>query len=402
VPGAGEPEAAGWLDRLLRRNARFVIERRGLAIVGSITIAAIASAGLPWLEVDTNPVNYYAPGAPVAQTARAINQHFGGSTEIAVMLEGDTEDPAVLRKIDALERELRNLPQVGFTMSIAQVVRAMNRAVSEDAPGSDAVPDQREAISQLFLLYSMGGSPEDFERMVDFEKRHALVTARVSSLSTSEIAAVVDRIEAYAARELAGTKVTIGGFGAVFAELVGAIVDGQVSSLLLSFFVVFLLNALGFWSLSAGLWSMVPLAIAVPALFGLMGTFGIELNVVTAMLSSIMIGVGVDYTVHFLWRYREERRGGRSAEQAAQHAVQSVGRGIVFNAVAVVLGFSVLAFSNFQPVQFFGFLVVVSIAGCLLAALVLMPPLVAWADPSFARPKEARAALEGDDRAAAQ
>jgi predicted RND superfamily exporter protein len=112
------------------------------------------------------------------------------------------------------------------------------------------------------------------------------------------------------------------------------------------------------------------------------------------MLSSIMIGVGVDYTVHFLWRYRDERRRGHDPSQAAHQALTTVGRGIVFNAVAVVLGFSVLAFSNFLPVQFFGFLVVVSIAGCMLAAMVLMPPLVVWLDPRFARPRAPDAGKE--------
>jgi predicted RND superfamily exporter protein len=132
---------------------------------------------------------------------------------------------------------------------------------------------------------------------------------------------------------------------------------------------------------------MIPLAIAVPALFGLMGSFGIELNVVTAMLSSIMIGVGVDYTVHFLWRFRDERRNGHEPEQAARLALTTVGRGIVFNALAVVLGFSILAFSNFLPVRFFGFLVVVSIAACMFAAMLLMPPLVVWLNPRFTRPR---------------
>jgi len=99
-----------------------------------------------------------------------------------------------------------------------------------------------------------------------------------------------------------------------------------------------------------------------------------------------MIGVGVDYTVHFLWRFRDERRQGHDPERAAELALTTVGRGIVFNALAVVLGFSILSFSNFLPVQFFGFLVVVSIAACMLAAMVLMPPLVVWLNPRFARP----------------
>jgi predicted RND superfamily exporter protein len=382
-PSAAAGEPVRWIDQLLRRSARFVTARKALVIAASLGLGVLASAGLPWLTVDTNPINYYSPSAPVALTARAINAHFGGSTEISVMLEGDIRDPSVLAKIDGLEAQLRALPQVGFTMSIAQVMRSLNRAVT----GADALPAQRDAVGQLLLLYSLSGNAADLEQMVDFDYRHALITARVNSLSTSEISAVVKQIHEYTGRELGGLGVTVGGFGAVFAELVDAIVDGQVSSLLLSFLVVFLLNALGFWSLAAGAWSMIPLAIAVPALFGLMGTFGIELNIVTAMLSSIMIGVGVDYTVHFLWRYREERQAGHAAEEAAYQALTTVGRGIVFNALAVVVGFSVLALSNFLPVRFFGFLVVVSISACLLAAMVLMPALVVWRDPGFARPK---------------
>ena len=377
------PSESTWLDRGLEKNARFVLRHKRWMVAASVLFTLLASAGLPRLEVDTNPINYYPASAPVAATARAIGDHFGGSTEISVMVEGDIQDPALVGKLDALERELRAMPQVGHTLSIAQIVRTMNRAVT----GADAIPSEREGIAQLFLLYSLGGKPEDFERLVDFDYRHALLTARVRSLSTGQISAVVDRIQAFARRELPGTRVTVGGFGAVFAELVGVIVEGQTSSLILSFVLVFLLNALGFWSLAAGAWSMLPLAIAVPALFGLMGTFGIELNIVTAMLSSIMIGVGVDYTVHFLWRFREERQNGLGPEEAAHAALTSVGRGIVFNALAVVLGFSILFFSNFLPVRFFGFLVTVSISICMLAAMVLMPPLMVSLDPRFARPR---------------
>jgi hydrophobe/amphiphile efflux-3 (HAE3) family protein len=384
-PLSREVEQARWLDRLLLLNARVVTRHKKAVISASLVVGLLASAGLPWLEVDTNPINYYPASAPIAETARAVNASFGGSTEISVMLEGDVLDPQVLRKIDALEAELRALPQVGFTLSIARMLRGMNQALS----GSDALPVDRQAAGQLLLLYSLGGDATDLERLVDFDYRRALVTARVTSLSTSDIAAVVARVRAFAATDLGGLHVTVGGFGAVFAELVDAIVQGQVGSLVLSFVVVFLLNALGFWSLAAGAWSMIPLAVAVPALFGLMGTLGIELNVVTAMLSSIMIGVGVDYTVHFLWRFREERHAGHGPDQAAYQALATVGRGIVFNGLAVVVGFSILGLSNFLPVRFFGFLVVVSISACLLAAMLLMPALVVWLDPRFARPVSA-------------
>ncbi|MEZ4235762.1 MAG: MMPL family transporter [Myxococcota bacterium] len=382
----GQRGAGGGMERLLRGLAQLVVSRPRTMVVASLALAAVSSLGLPLLKVDTNPINYYPSTAPVAVTAEAINQHFGGSTEIAVMVEGDMRDPAVLAELQGLEDELQRMPQVGYTMSIAQVVRAMNHAVMGDAPGADALPDTREKVAQLYELYGMGGDPADLERMVDFEFQHALVTARVSSLSTGDIAAVVDDIEAYTDQHFQGMPVTIGGFGAVFADLVDAVVNGQITSLTLSMIVVGLLCALSFWSVEAGLYCLVPLLLAAPSLFGLMGWWGIELNVVTAMLSSIMVGVGVDYTVHFLWRYREERRTGTDPSTAAYRTLVSAGRGIVFNALSVVFGFSILLLSNFLPVRFFGFLVVVSIGGCLLGAMILMPPLMILLKPRFCEP----------------
>lgn len=371
----------GWLDRGLEAVARGVVGHPKAVVAAVLVTTVAASSGFFRLQVDTNPVNYYAADAPVAQTSRLVNQHFGGSTELSVMFEGDIQDPAVLGRIDHLQRALAAHPDVGFTSSIAGVVRMMDTAVSGQP--REGLPDSREAVAQLFLLYSMGGDPEDFERMVDFEYTHALVSARISSLSTQRTSEVVQ----VARDAVAGQEgVTIGGFGVVFAELVDAVVQGQISSLALSLGAVATLVALTFRSVAGGLYATLPLVLAMPVLFGLMGWFGIELNVVTAMLSSIMVGVGVDYTLHFLWRYRTLRREGLSPEDGVLQTLTSAGRGIVFNALSVIVGFAVLLLSNFLPVQFFGFLVVVSISACLVGALVLLPALVLITRPAFLEP----------------
>jgi predicted RND superfamily exporter protein len=143
-----------------------------------------------------------------------------------------------------------------------------------------------------------------------------------------------------------------------------------------------------FRSVTAGLISAIPLAISITTLFGLMGIFRIELNVATAMLSSIMIGVGVDYTIHFLWRFREERQGGLDSKEAAIKTLTTTGRGIVFNALSVIFGFIALLTSSFMPVRFFGFLVVVSITSCLIGALILIPSLCIVLKPKFLEPRE--------------
>jgi len=159
---------------------------------------------------------------------------------------------------------------------------------------------------------------------------------------------------------------------------------GAPNKLLLDpFFITYTLLMILFRSITAGLISAVPLGISMILLFGLMGVFSIELNVVTAMLSSIMIGVGIDYTIHFLWRFREERRKGLESRKAVLKTLTTTGRGIVFNAFSVIVGFVVLLLSSFLPVTFFGFLVVVSIFSCLIGALVLVPSLCLVLKPKF-------------------
>ncbi|WP_255297596.1 MMPL family transporter [Anaerophaga thermohalophila] len=132
----------------------------------------------------------------------------------------------------------------------------------------------------------------------------------------------------------------------------------------------------------------MPLLVATLFLFGLMGFLGISLDIVTALLSSIMIGVGVDYTIHFLWRYKAEYAVSNDIKKAVSVTLVTAGRGIIFNAFSVIIGFSVLMFSGFSPLRFFGVLVVVSIFSCLISALLLVPAIVTLTKPGFLEPKQ--------------
>jgi predicted RND superfamily exporter protein len=95
----------------------------------------------------------------------------------------------------------------------------------------------------------------------------------------------------------------------------------------------------------------------------------------------------VDYTIHFLWRYRSERGGGLKPVEAVQKSLTTTGRGIVFNAFSVIFGFCALPFSMFSPLKIFGFLVIATIFICLVGALVIVPALVLILRPSFLEPE---------------
>lgn len=372
----------GILDRMLILLGKIVSSKPVSIIVIAVVITILSGIGIFRVIVDTNPENYYPDDSEVVYANHMTNKYFGGSTNISVVFEGDIKQPGLMHRMDSLEGALRELPEIGNTTSIARVVRQMSRAINDEGEtGYDQIPDTRNAVAQYFELYSMSGDPDDFEKLIDFPYEHAQVSARINEVSSSRIDWVVDR-----ARELTkdDSDVTlVGGFATILAELARLIVRGQVISLTLAVILVGVLMILLFRSIIAGFFTIIPLGVSMVLLFGLMGYFGIELNIATAMLSSIMIGIGIDYTIHFLWRYREEVKGGLKHVTAVQRTLTTTGRGIVFNALSVIIGFIVLLISSFMPVKFFGFLIIVSVGSCLVGALILVPALCLVIKPGF-------------------
>ncbi len=381
------PKRKPILERMLELFGHIVSKRPKIIIAAAIFSALVISIGIFFVIIDTDPNKYYPNNHPIPYASDLINKHLGGAQNLTVVFEGDIKDPRIMKKIDKLEKELEELTEVGNTSSVARVVRQMSRALNDESEeGYDRIPDTRNAVAQYFELYSMSGDPEDFEKMVDFPYENAMVTARLNTASTKSLNRVINKIEDRV-KDDQDIRL-VGGFGYILSEMAHKIVNGQFLSLSLAILVVGILLMVLFRSVAAGLISAIPLALSVMVLFGLMGFFQIELNIATAMLSSIMIGVGVDYTIHFLWRYREERANGLAPPEAAKKTLVTTGRGIVFNALSVIVGFVALMSSSFMPVRFFGFLVIVSIFSCLVGALILIPSLCIVIRPKFLEPQK--------------
>ncbi|GAB4296714.1 MAG: hypothetical protein Kow0090_11860 [Myxococcota bacterium] len=381
-------EAKNFLDKVLQFTARFVAKRPKAVIAVTLTFTLIISTGSYFVAVDTNPVNYYTEDAPVFSATNIANKHFGGSTAINIIAEGDIKEPAVLNYIENFAAELEKHKGVGKTFSIADVVKRMNKIMNDNDPTFDKIPDSKDAVAQYFLLYSMSGDPDDFDKLVDFPYRHAQLTARLNDTSTNAMREVVLFAEEWVKKHPDSPFTVVGGFADIFSTLVPLIVNGQLLSILISIFVIIISTTILFRSLVAGLLSAIPISLAMMLLFGLMGFAKIELNMATVMLASIMIGAGVDYTIHFFWRYRGARLEGYDYNEAVFRTLTTSGRGVIFNALSVVIGFVVLLFSAFLPVKFFGFLVTVSILSCLVGALVFIPALCITLKPKFLEPKK--------------
>lgn len=373
--GKKRQNASSPVNRTLDFLGSVLVRRPGRVLAAFTTVLGITCLGIFLLKVDTDPMNYYPEEHPVVYSCNLAKNGLGGIFNITLNIKGDIMDPALLKKIDRLEKGIEKIDGVSSTSSIARLVRQMSRGINEThEDGYDRIPDSREAVAQYFELYAMSGAPEDFEKLVDFDCTNALINIRVNTTSTPELDRIITAVRKLH-RDIPEVE-CMGGIGRIFTELAHHVVRGQILSLAMSLLVVAVLIMISFRSIQTGIILILPLAVSIPTLFGIMGLAGIQLDMVNSLLTSIMIGAGVDYSIHFFWRYKLERTLTDSPEQAVRTALSTTGRGILFNALSVIIGFIVLLSSNFMPVKFFGLLVVVSIFICLLGALMLIPALI--------------------------
>jgi predicted RND superfamily exporter protein len=342
--------------------------------------------GIFLIRVDTNIEGYFLGKSKVARGIELINSKLGGSQFMSILFSGNVLDPSLLKRMEAYEAVLREDPAVGNVSSPLTLVKELSKGFYY--PGEEGygkIPDTENEVYQFLEIFSMGGNEETMEQFVDYYYENSRLLISLKDASNDEGKRLLKKMQEMtrddpAVRYIAGPTLTK-------IELADMVIRGQIKSLLLAMGVVFILLALIYRNYRAGLLSVLPLSVAILILFGLMGFLGIKLDIATALISSVMIGVGIDYTIHFLWRFKEERSRGRDHKEAAYVTLTTTGRGIIINALSVIVGFMALTLSSFEPLKFFGGLVVISIGSCLISALVLIPSIVVMFKPRYLEPK---------------
>ncbi len=354
----------------------------GRVLLASAIITLLISTGMVFLRIDTNQENYFPHKHPVRKASELINAKFGGSQTISVMISGDIKDPVVMRRIDGLTQHLTEQDGVGSVFSISDVVREMSKALYQpDEDGYDKIPDSSEAIAQMFELYNMSGDPDDWKQLMNFENTKAHLLVKLSKPDNDVIRVLRDDITSFTADFPA--DITLGGYAIIMADFAQKIIVGQVSSLAFALMAVFILLSIIFKSVRGGLIGSIPLAVSILIQFGVMGLTGVAIDAATALLSSIMIGVGVDFTIQFLWKYNTELRNGFGHIQALANTYKTTGRSIVINGLTVMAGFSATFISGFLSIRYFGYLVLLSIGTCLLCSIIVIPAFMLWFKPTF-------------------
>ncbi len=372
----------GFYAVVIAKVNNLILKKPEKVLISFIVVFIFIASGLIFLKISPDSNKVMPEKHQFNRAIRILDNQFGGSKMITVMIKGDARNAEVMRQTQKIENNLKLLPNVGSVMGLPAVLRKMSCALNDStSPEFGKIPETGQAIAQYLEIYNMNSDAADIEQFVDFSYENLLLVVKFKAESLNEIQSIVDNILSTA--EENKTDVIVGGYCLVEKEMSDSILRGQIYSLIFAFFAILILLSLIFRSVTAGLIGSVPLVFAVFCTFGIMGWLGIELNIVTALLSSISIGLGVDFTIHIFWRIKWELALNKTFTESIVATLKTIGRGIIINAFSVMIGFSVLFVSIFPIIRSFAVLIIISLLLCLVSALVLIPAICLMFKPEF-------------------
>ncbi len=383
-------ESALWaraLDRLATGAPRWRV--RTLAV--TLLLSLLAAAGLTRLRIDASFEEIYGERNPVVRWARqAALVRSAETLELALSLPPGVEPtaPEALETLAALEA--LEAPGLGRPLSILAPMKKLHALFYGGAlalAGEAVVPERFASLQrmlraedpELFSFYvapARGDEPAAFRLSFQAEK-----------LPQDELRALVARVgRDVAARLPAGYAVTVTGPLVVVSRMIDEIRDTQIGSFGSALVLVGILAAFCLRSIPLAALAMIPTLLPVLLTLGAMGALAVPLDVGTAMVAAVVLGLGVDEALHLLSAYQRLREG-LARELAIEAALREVGRPLLTSAAALGLGFLVLVFVPWKSLASFGAVSVVAIAASLLADLLVLPALLLATRRRASRPR---------------
>ena len=315
------------------------------------------------------------------------------------------DSPAKVK--DILEMMNRAYAAAGGEKASANaVVRELERELNYNGLAYYEIPydiekysvERRENLSNLVTQYLYLLSSDAITRFADDMTNPKAIRTQVQlrTHSTVDTGLLINDINDYVAKYFPTDKYTVETTGSAALEntMSHLVIDSQMVSIVFSLVMVFIIIALSFKSGWAGLIGAIPLGLVILLNFMVMGFMGIRLDLCTSIVSSIAIGVGIDYTIHFMETYQHEREKSNDSESVTKATFKSSGKGIVTNAIAVGLGFLVLVFSKFIILRYIGILVAVVMFTSSMLAMTVIPGILNAFDPKFMWSKDEKEAYK--------
>lgn len=288
------------------------------------------------------------------------------------------KSPHALAQLEALEAFILKNDSVGKVVGLPEVVKTLHRELFEGDTRRYRIPDTANAIAQSLMTYESSHRPQDLWHFVTPDYRKAVLWIQLNSGDNIDMSGLVDDVDGYLEQSDFSRYARSDWFGLTYINVIWQeqMVAGMMKAFLGSFVTVLALMILLFRSFWWGLLSMVPLALTITVIYGTLGWAGKAYDMPVAVLSSLSLGLAVDYAIHFIARSRDAYRRTGNWQEAMQEAFGDPARAIARNIIVIGLGFSPLLLAPLVPYQTVGVLIssILVLAG--VTTLVLLPALI--------------------------
>ena len=394
-----------------------LVEKRGITIIiGSLVVILFSTIGASKLVVENSFINYFKQSTEIYKGMKVIDQKLGGTTPLDVIIKfKDDEKKAVVQvekdedtsflddefgdfeaeidaksddeqywfsqdKMDTITRVheyLDNLEEVGKVQSLASLLK-VGKLLNQDKD-LDGV--------MLALLYKK--IPEEYKNMIlapyiNIESNEARVSMRIidsnENLRRNELIAKINKD----LREIIRNKETtfqLSNLMILYNNMLQSLFDSQIKTLGIVVVLLFIMFLILFRSIKVAFIAILANIIPISSIFGIMGFLGIPLDIMTITIAAISIGIGVDDTIHYIHRFKDEFKADHNYLNAMKRSHESIGYAMYYTSIIVMIGFSILVLSNLIPTIYFGVLTVVVMATILASALLLLPKLIIMLKP---------------------
>ena len=365
-------------SRWLARLSAFSVRQRIFLVGGAALTMFLCVFGMLRLSPEARFLDYLDPRARSYESLAYLDRHLGGTMPLEIVLDAPDEGYFTsgegLRRVAWIEDLLRAEPAVGSVSSIDDFAGELHGAYPM-LPGRD--------VCARITLGLLGA--EKAAMYVSPDGRRARILARIHESDPElERGDLLRDLERSLEKERAAVSPVVvrpTGMFLLYTNVLDSLVGSLVETSLLALGLIFAMLLMVLLSPTAALLGLIPNVLPLFVVLGVMGALDVPLNLATVMIASVALGLAIDASIHYLYRYREERSQGRDPLRAIFGAHGTIGVSILYTSVTAVAAFWVLLFSRFRPNAHFGILTGLAMAASLFATLTLLPGLLAWLKP---------------------
>lgn len=381
MTGTGAKEQndnTSWLSHL----GKFCAEKTNPILFVGFLLFAVAVAGLSQIRVNNNMVHWFKRASVVRTADRVMNEYLGGTSTAYVVVQAEKDGairtPAMLRQIEGLQRELEKDPLVGKTFSVADYVKRVNRVLHDDNPAFDRIPDSGREVGQYLFLLESAAKPRHLDNVIDFSLKTANIIVQLKSWDAGVMEKVIRRTNAFLSSHPLPQDARVKPAGIAYFNTVWSheVLWGMLTSFLWGLVLVMFLLVFETRSFLWGFVSFLPLLFTITLIYGAVGLIGKDFDMPVAVLSTLSLGMAIDFAIHFVGRFQQRYKENPDLKETLIWTVSRPGKGIFLNAILFALGFAVMGFSALTPYITVGILMAAIMILSSVTSVVYLPALI--------------------------